>query len=238
MGLVLSQQPEADALLDRDPLALLIGMVLDQQFPLERAFFAPYGLVQRLGHELDVRELAEHDPEALAAIFAKTPVLHRFPRAMAKRVQELCRLLVDRYDGDAAAVWRDAATGAEALRRVAELPGFGKYKAQIFVALLGKQYGVRPPGWVQAAGPFGAPGSYLSVADIVDGESLRRVREYKQQLKAAAKAGAAPAAKAAPKAAKAPLKAAKAPLKAAKAPAKTAARSAAKSPAKAGPKSR
>jgi uncharacterized HhH-GPD family protein len=226
MGLVLSQQPAADALLDRDPLALLIGMVLDQQFPLERAFFAPYGLVQRLGRDLDVHELAGYDPEALAAVFAKTPVLHRFPKAMAKRVQELCRLLVERYDGDAAAVWREAPDGAELLRRVAELPGFGKQKAQIFVALLGKQYGVQSPGWAEAAGPFGQPGSYLSVADIVDGESLRRVREHKQQLKAAAKAGA-PATKAT---------AGTAARSRAKAPAKAPARTATKAPAKAGAK--
>jgi uncharacterized HhH-GPD family protein len=188
MGLMLSQQPEADALLDRDPLALVIGMVLDQQIPLERAFSAPYDLAQRLGHDLDARELAEYDPEALAAIFATPPALHRFPKSMAKRVQEMCRVLVDRYSGDASAVWRDAADGAELRRRIAELPGFGAQKAQIFIALLGKQYGVRPPRWQEAAGTFGEPGSHRSVADIVDDESLRLVREYKQQMKAAAKA--------------------------------------------------
>lgn len=190
MGMVLSRQPAADALLERSPLALLIGMVLDQQVPLERAFSAPYDLTQRLGHDLDARELADYDPDALAAVFARPPALHRFPKSMAKRVQEVCRLLVDRYDGDAAAVWRDAADGTELRRRVAELPGFGAQKAQIFVALLGKQLGVRPPGWQAAAGPFGEDGSHRSVADIVDGESLRLVREYKQQLKAAAKAKA------------------------------------------------
>jgi uncharacterized HhH-GPD family protein len=188
--MVLSQQPAADALLDRSPLALLIGMVLDQQIPLERAFSAPYDLTQRLGHELDARELADYDPDGLAAIFARPPALHRFPKSMAKRVQELCRLLVDRYDGDAEAVWRDAADGAELRRRVAELPGFGAQKAQIFVALLGKQRAVRPPGWQAAAGQFGEDGSHRSVADIVDADSLRLVREYKQQLKAAAKAKA------------------------------------------------
>jgi uncharacterized HhH-GPD family protein len=196
MGLVLSQQPAADALLDRDPLALLIGMVLDQQIPLEHAFSSPYNLVQRLGHDLDARELADYEPEALAAVFAKPRALHRFPKAMAKRVQEMCQLLVGRYGGDAAAVWRDASDGAELLRRVSELPGFGAQKAQIFVALLGKQYGVRPPGWAEAAGPFGEPGSYRSVADIVDDESLRRVREYKQQLKATAQAAGQTTAKA------------------------------------------
>ena len=178
MALVLSQQPAADALLTRDPLALLIGMVLDQQVPLERAFSAPYDLTQRLGHDLD----------ALAAVFAGPPALHRYPKSMAKRVQDLCRLLVDRYGGDAAAVWRDAPNGETLRRRIAELPGFGAQKAQIFVALLGKQYGVQPRGWRKAAGTYGERSSYRSVADITDSESLRRVREYKQQLRAAAKA--------------------------------------------------
>jgi len=188
MALVLSRQPAADALLTRDPLALLIGMVLDQQVPLERAFSAPYDLTQRLGHDLDAAELAEYDLDALAAVFARPPALHRYPRSMAKRVQDLCRLLVDRYGGDAAAVWRDASDGDTLRRRIAELPGFGAQKAQIFVALLGKQYGVQPRGWRKAAGTYGERSSYRSVADITDGESLRRVREYKQQLKAAAKA--------------------------------------------------
>jgi len=187
MALVLSQQPAADALLTRDPLALLIGMVLDQQVPLERAFSAPYDLTQRLGHDLDAAELAEYDLDALAAVFAGPPALHRYPKSMAKRVQDLCRLLVDRYGGDAAAVWRDAPNGETLRRRIAELPGFGAQKAQIFVALLGKQYGVQPRGWRKAAGTYGERSSYRSVADITDGESLRRVREYKQQLKAAAK---------------------------------------------------
>jgi len=188
MELVLSQQPAADALLTRDPLALLIGMVLDQQVPLERAFSAPYDLTQRLGHELVAAELADYDPGALAALFAGPPALHRYPKSMAKRVQDMCRMLVDQYGGDAAAVWRDAPDGAALRRRVAALPGFGTQKAQIFVALLGKQYGVRPPGWRKAAGVYGERSSFRSVADITDSESLRKVREYKQQMKAAAKA--------------------------------------------------
>jgi len=188
MELVLSQQPDADALLTRDPLALLIGMVLDQQVPLERAFSAPYDLTQRLGHELVAAELADYDQDALAALFARPPALHRYPKSMAKRVQDMCRMLVDQYGGDAAAVWRDAPDGAALRRRVAALPGFGTQKAQIFVALLGKQYGVRPPGWREAAGVYGERSSFRSVADITDSESLRKVREYKQQMKAAAKA--------------------------------------------------
>ncbi|MEV4514099.1 HhH-GPD-type base excision DNA repair protein [Dactylosporangium sp. NPDC049525] len=179
---------EANALLDRDPLALLIGMTLDQQIPLEKAFTSPWVLGQRLGHEPTAQELAEFDPEALVEIFATPPALHRFPKAMAARVQEVCRVLVDRYDGDTAAMWTGAASGAELLLRVQALPGFGKQKAQIFVALLGKQYGVQPDGWREAAGGYGEVGSRRSVADIVDGDSLTQVREYKKQMKAAAKA--------------------------------------------------
>jgi uncharacterized HhH-GPD family protein len=184
-------EPAANELLQRSPLALLIGMVLDQQIPLERAFSAPHDLVRRLGHEPGARELAEFDPEALTGIFAERPALHRFPKAMAARVQQVCQLLVDRYDGDTARLWSEAEDGKELLKRVAELPGFGRQKAQIFVALLGKQYGVQPQGWREAAGDYGAEGSSRSVADIVDEASLAKVRSYKQQLKAAAKAGKA-----------------------------------------------
>jgi uncharacterized HhH-GPD family protein len=185
----LAQDPDADALLAGDPLALLMGMLLDQQIPLEWAFTGPYELTKRLGHDLSARELADFDPDALAALFARPPALHRYPKSMAKRVQELCRAIVDRYDGDAAAVWRDVADGEQLRRRLTALPGFGDQRARIFVALLGKQRGVTPPGWQEAAGAYGEPGSYRSVADIVDDESLQRVREYKKQLKAAAKSG-------------------------------------------------
>jgi len=133
--------------------------------------------------------LANYDTEALTAIFAQRPALHRFPKAMAARVQELCRLVVERYDGDAARVWTEAKSGAELAKRVGELPGFGKQKAQIFVALLAKQFGVRPRGWQEASGIFGENGSFRSVADIIDADSLAKVRTYKQQMKAAAKAG-------------------------------------------------
>jgi uncharacterized HhH-GPD family protein len=183
----LSGNPEADRLLSEDPLALLIGMVLDQQIPLERAFSSPLDLVARLGHPLDAAEIAEMDPDALAAVFSQRPALHRFPAANAKRVQELCRIIVDRYGGRPADIWETATDGEELSRRIRALPGFGIQKAQIFIGLLGKQLGVRPPGWESAAGRFGQPGTYYSVADIVDDESLGRVRAYKQQLKAAAK---------------------------------------------------
>jgi len=179
---------EANELLARNALALLIAMVLDQQVPLERAFSAPADLVRRLGHEPGVEELAIANPEELAKIFSQRPALHRFPKAMAARVQELAKLILLEYDGDPSAVWRTAASGAELLARVSKLPGFGEQKAKIFVALLGKQLGVRPAGWREAAGSFGAEGSFLSVADIVDPDSLARVRAYKLQLKASAKA--------------------------------------------------
>ena len=185
--LALSGNPAADELLSSDPLALLIGMVLDQQVPLERAFSSPLDLKNRLGGRLDVAEIASMDPEKLGAVFAERPALHRFPVANAKRVQELCQIIVDQYGGDAASVWTTATSGEELFRRIKALPGFGEQKAHIFVGLLGKQLGVRPDGWESAAGQFGQPGTFKSVADIVDPESLGRVRAYKQQLKAAAK---------------------------------------------------
>ena len=188
MTLSLPVDADANELLSRDPLALMIGMLLDQQVPFEKAFSSPYELVKRLGHEPSAAELAGYDPEVLAAIFAERPALHRFPKAMAARTQDLARLIVDRYDGDPAAVWTGAANGKDLVARLSELPGFGGYKAQIFAALLGKQLGVQPEGWREAAGHFGADGSHYSVADIVDDDSLAAVRAYKKDLKAAAKA--------------------------------------------------
>ncbi|MEV1287042.1 HhH-GPD-type base excision DNA repair protein [Micromonospora sp. NPDC049679] len=188
MTLSLPIEAEANALLGRHPLSLLIGMVLDQQIPLEKAFSSPYHLAQRLGHEPDAHELANCDPEALTAIFSERPALHRFPRSMAARVQEVCRMLVERYDGEASRLWSEAENGKELVKRISELPGFGKQKSQIFAALLGKQFGVRPSGWQEAAGVYGEPGAYRSVADITDQDSLVKVRTYKQQMKAAAKA--------------------------------------------------
>jgi uncharacterized HhH-GPD family protein len=176
-------------LLERNPFALLTGMLLDQQVPMEKAFTSPEVLRERLGGQLDARTIAETDPDELEAIFRQPPALHRFPAAMATRVQALARLIVERYDGDAEAVWRDVPSGAELVQRVAALPGFGEQKAQIFTALLGKQFDVRPRGWRQAAGSFGEDGSTRSIADVVDADSLQRVRACKQQIKAAAKAG-------------------------------------------------
>jgi uncharacterized HhH-GPD family protein len=190
--LYLAQRPEADRMLATDPLALLIGMLLDQQIPLEKAFTGPYVLAERLGvTTLDVARLAAYDPAEFVRAFATPPALHRFPAAMAERTQRLCQVLLDDFDGDAASVWTGAKDGRDLVARIGVLPGFGKAKAQIFAALLGKQFGVRPPGWREATGGFGEEGSYRSVADIVDRPSLERVREYKKQLKAAAKAAQA-----------------------------------------------
>lgn len=186
MSLMLCQDASADALLDRDPLALLLGMLLDQQVPMERAFAAPYELQQRLARPLDAHELADYDSEALVEIFSRPPSLHRYPRSMAGRVQDVCRALVERYDGDVTGLWRDVTDGAELLDRLLALPGYGKQKAAIFLALLGKQRGVQPAGWRAAAGGYGAEGVYRSVADVTDAESLAKVREYKQQRKASA----------------------------------------------------
>jgi uncharacterized HhH-GPD family protein len=188
MSFSLPIEAEANALLDRDPLAVVIGLTLDQQITMEKAFTSPWVLAQRLGHEPTAEELAGFDAERLVAIFSEPPALHRFPKAMAARVQEVCRVLVDQYDGDAAALWRDAADGAELFRRIRALPGFGQQKAQILVALLGKQCDVRPPGWREAAGGYGGADAYRSVADIVDDESLAKVRAYKKQVKAEARA--------------------------------------------------
>ena len=186
----LAQDPDADALLTNDPFALLMGMLLDQQFPLEWAFRAPWRLAQRMGRtSLDVAEIADYDPEAFVKLMAGPPALHRYPAAMAVRVQALCRLVVEEYGGDAAALWRTAGTGKELLARLRALPGFGEQKARIFVALLGKQLGVRPEGWQEVAGPYGEDGSRRSAADVTDPETLAEVRAFKQAAKRAAKGG-------------------------------------------------
>jgi uncharacterized HhH-GPD family protein len=184
----LATTAQANQLLEKQPLALLIGMLLDQQIPMEKAFTSPDVLRERLGGTLDARTIASVDPARLESIFREPPALHRFPAAMAKRVQELAQVLVERYDGDAAAIWRDARDGNELVARVGALPGFGAQKAKIFTALLGKQFGVQPTGWREAAGDYGADGALRSVADVVDAASLKAVRAFKQQMKAAAKA--------------------------------------------------
>jgi uncharacterized HhH-GPD family protein len=184
----LAQEPEADQLLADDPLALVIGMVLDQQVTFETAFAGPKKIADRMG-SFDAAEIAEYDPDKFAALCSEKPAIHRFPGSMAKRIQTLAQIIVDRYDGDAAGLWTAGdPDGPELLRRLKGLPGFGEQKAQIFLALLGKQYAVTPKGWRAAAGEFGKAGSYVSVADIADARSMEKVRSYKKQMKAAKKA--------------------------------------------------
>jgi uncharacterized HhH-GPD family protein len=193
-ALRIAQDEAADELISRDPLALVVGMLLDQQFPMERAFSAPRLLADRLGVDaLDAAALAAADPEQLVEVFRGPPALHRYPGSMAARTQELCRLLVERYGGRAEGLWADAPDGATVLRRLNGLPGFGAQKSRIFLALLGKQYGVTPPGWREAAGPYGEEGSRRSVADITGPETLAEVRATKQAAKRAAKEDAAQA---------------------------------------------
>jgi uncharacterized HhH-GPD family protein len=215
----LTGDKEADALLSKDPLALLIGMVLDQQIPMERAFWAPAELSRRMGAPLSATEIAAADPEKFAELFKVTPALHRFPGAMAERVQAVCAIVADEYGGRANALWSKLPDGNTLIERLSALPGFGAQKARIFGALLGKQLGIQPEGWRAATSPFGEAGSFISVADITGPESLAKVRAHKQEMKAAAKANTAAAASksaaAGPKKAAAMSKTAAAPKRAA-----------------------
>jgi uncharacterized HhH-GPD family protein len=186
--IAITGEAAADALLDRDPFALLAGMLLDQQFPMERAFAGPQKIAERLGIDhLDPAFIAAQDPDAFAALCATPPAVHRYPGSMAARLQALATTVVEEYEGDAAALWMTAANGADLLARLRALPGFGDTKARIFLALLGKQRGVRPAGWRAAAGAYAEAGSHRSVADVVDAESLAKVRAYKQEQKRTAK---------------------------------------------------
>jgi uncharacterized HhH-GPD family protein len=188
VSLRLAQDPEADALLEADPFALLTGMLLDQQIPMERAFAGPATIARRLGvARLDPAEIAAMGEQEFAGALSEPPAVHRFPGSMAARVQGLARAIVEEYEGDAAAVWTTAGSGAELVRRLAALPGFGQQKAQIFTALLGKQLAVRPDGWREAAGAYGEDGSRRSIADVTGPDSLDEVRAFKKGLKAAAK---------------------------------------------------
>lgn len=188
MSLHLAGEDRADQLLSEDPLALLIGLVLDQQIPLERAFRAPLELVHRLGLSvpIDAAVLAGMDPERVVEAFARKPSVHRYPTSMASRVQELARRVADDHGGDVRRIWSEARDGEDLRRRVQSLPGFGERKARIFVALAGKQLGVRPAGWVDASAPFGVAGTHLSAADVVDDASLAEVRRRKKADKRAA----------------------------------------------------
>lgn len=182
---------DADRLLTDDPFALLVGMLLDQQFPMESAFSGPHKIAQRMGG-LDVRRVAEANPEDFAAMCATPPAVHRFPGSMAGRIQAVAQAVVDDYDGDVSRLWTDGdPDGATVLKRLVALPGFGDQKARIFLALLGKQVGVQPPGWREAAGAYGEEGARRSIADVTDATSLAEVRTTKQAAKAAAKAARA-----------------------------------------------
>lgn len=188
-SLTLTGDPTADALLSDDPLALLIGMLLDQQVTMESAFAAPARLAERLGGDLDAASIAAMDPDRLEQVFREKPALHRYPGSMAKRVHALCGWIVEHAGGDAAAVWDGAEDGETLVATLRSLPGFGDQKARIFTALLGKQCGVTPPGWQQAAGEYGQPG-YRSIADVTGPGALEKVRATKQASKAEAKRAA------------------------------------------------
>jgi uncharacterized HhH-GPD family protein len=186
MAIQIAQDPVADKVLSENAFALLVGMMLDQQFPMERAFAGPAKVLDRFG-TLDPAAIAAADPESFSPLCRQPPAIHRYGGSMAGRMQELARVVVETYDGDAARIWSEAASGADLLKRIQALPGFGTQKARIFTALVAKQLGVRPKGWEEAAGDYALAG-YRSAADVVDAASLAKVREFKQQQKAAAKA--------------------------------------------------
>jgi uncharacterized HhH-GPD family protein len=185
MGFQITGIAEADRVLDEQPFAVLMGMMLDQQYGMEHAFRGGWKVLDRFG-TLDPEAIAAADPEEFASLCSQPPAIHRFPKAMAARLQELAALVATTYGGDASRLWTEPTTGKDLLSRVQALPGFGRQKAQIFVALLAKQLDVRPEGWEAAAGDYALAG-YRSVADVVDADSLQRVREFKQQMKAAAR---------------------------------------------------
>ena len=190
----IAQEEHADQVLSDDPFALLVGMLLDQQYPMEHAFRGPAKVLDRFG-TLDPARIAEAEPEAFADLCATPPAIHRYGRSMAGRLQSLAAVVRDEYGGRAETIWTEAADGADLVARLKALPGFGDQKARIFAALVGKQLGVRPAGWQEAIGPYAEDGSYRSVADVVDETSLQRVREFKQAAKAAKAAAKASAAK-------------------------------------------
>lgn len=183
----IAQDPEADALLGSDFFALLVGMTLDQQFPMEAAFTGPKKIADRMGG-FDIRRIAETDVDAFVELASTPPAIHRFPGSMAKRVHDLANVIIDRYDGDTAAIWTEGdPDGKEVFRRLKALPGWGDQKSKIFVALLAKQFGVRPEGWEKVAGAYSEQDSRRSVADVVDHTTLQEVRQFKKDQKAAAK---------------------------------------------------
>ncbi|MCZ4548683.1 HhH-GPD-type base excision DNA repair protein [Gordonia rubripertincta] len=186
----IAQDPAADELLSKDDFALVVGMTLDQQYPMEAAFKGPQKIAERMDG-FDIHRIAESDPDEFVALCSVTPAIHRFPGSMAKRVHDLATVIVDDYGGTPSAIWTEGdPDGKTVLKRLKALPGWGDMKARIFLALLGKQLGVDPKGWREAAGHYGDDGSRRSVADVVDNATLQEVREFKKQQKAAAKAKA------------------------------------------------
>lgn len=185
MPIQIAQDPAADAVLSDSAFALLVGMMLDQQFPMERAFAGPAKVLDRFG-SIDPVAIADADPETFSELCRTPPAIHRYGGSMATRMQELAKVVVEEYDADTSKIWNEATSGADLLKRIQALPGFGRQKAQIFTALVAKQLGVKPDGWENAAGDYALDG-YRSVADVIDADSLLKVREYKQAMKAAAK---------------------------------------------------
>ncbi len=188
MAIHITGDAAADQVLTDSPFALVVGMMLDQQYPMEHAFRGPAKVLDRFG-SIEPAAIATADPEEFAALCSTPPAIHRFPGSMSARLQELARLVVEQYDGDASRLWTEATSGKDLFKRVQELPGFGKQKAQIFVTLLAKQLGVRPDGWESLVGDYALAG-YRSVADVTDPASLQKVRDFKKEKKAAAKAQA------------------------------------------------
>ena len=189
MAIHITGDAHADQVLTDSPFALLVGMMLDQQYPMEHAFRGPAKVLDRFG-SIEPADIAAAEPERFAELSSTPPAIHRFPGSMAARLQELARIVVDQYDGDASRIWSGATDGKDLLKRLQALPGFGKQKSQIFVALLAKQLGVRPAGWEQVVGAYAEDG-YRSVADVVDPASLQKVRDHKKEMKAAARASQA-----------------------------------------------
>ena len=186
MAIQIAQDPAADQVLSADPFALLVGMLLDQQYPMEHAFRGPAKILDRFG-TLDPAAIATAEPDAFADLCATPPAIHRYGRSMAGRVQALAQVVVEEYDGDASRIWTDAKSGEALFARLTALPGYGEQKAKIFVALLAKQLDVKPRGWTTVSGDYSKKG-YRSVADVVDADSLKKVRDFKKAAKAKAKA--------------------------------------------------
>jgi len=186
----LTGNPDADKLLNDDPFALLVGMLLDQQYPMEHAFSGPLKIANRMDG-FDLHKIAATDLETFVELSVTPPAIHRYGGSMARRVHALAQEIIEKYDGETSNIWlsgRPKPDGAEVLKRLRALPGFGEQKAKIFLALLGKQRGVAPKGWREAAGNYGDRGSRRSIADVTDAASLAEVRSFKKAAKAAAKA--------------------------------------------------